>query len=242
MRRRTSHFDHALTRASVSRRRPPPRSCSRTEHEEKDAKTGKVEVSKLEHYVGAVALRRALGAYGPVGCLGDAVNLVLAMQNEAQPEDVSERVLVAALKRMKAALDNPAQLDGLWLPTHLQHDCELDDTLSWLLLERVRQLRGGEGPRRCSCSCRRTRGSTWRRHSVQGRSRLPRRRFERTRKPARRMWSPPRTPASELWMMDACGLREGVGLCGGVGWARRTRILHIVVTESARGGHSCVGG
>ena len=45
---------------------------------------------------------------------------------------------------MKAALDNPADLEGLWLPTHLQHDCELDDTLSWLLLERVRQLRGGE--------------------------------------------------------------------------------------------------
>ena len=59
-----------------------------TEHEEKDAKTGKVEVSKLEHY-GVRWLSKGLGAYGPVGWLGDAVNLVLAMQNEAQPKDVS---------------------------------------------------------------------------------------------------------------------------------------------------------
>ena len=136
------HFDHVLT-ACFGFEAQTAAALRATEHEEKDAKTGKVEVSKLEHY-SVRWLSKGLGAYGPVGCLGDAVNLVLAMQNEAQPEDVSERVLVAALKRMKAALDNPAQLDGLWLPTHLQHDCELDDTLSWLLLERVRQLRGGE--------------------------------------------------------------------------------------------------
>ena len=37
--------------------------------------------------------------------------------------------------------------DGLWIPTHLQHDCELDDTLAWLLLERLCQLAAASPPR-----------------------------------------------------------------------------------------------
>ena len=139
------HFRHVLT-ACFGFEDATSEALRATEHEEKDEKTGKVEVSTLEHY-SVRWLSKGLGAYGPVGCLGDAVNLVLAMQNEAQPEDVSEVALVSALERMKSALDEPSELRSLWVPTHLAHDCETDDTLSWLLLERVRLLRGEGAPK-----------------------------------------------------------------------------------------------
>ena len=40
----------------------------------------------------------------------------------------------------RAAAGDTAALSALWVPTHLQHDAESDDTLSWLLLVRVRRL------------------------------------------------------------------------------------------------------
>ena len=139
-----------------------------------DGQSGGVEV---EHFRCGL---KGLGAFGPVGCLGDAVNLVLAMQNEAQPEDVSEVALVSALERMKSALDEPSELRSLWVPTHLAHDCETDDTLSWLLLERVRLLRG-EGAPKVLVQLPRTRGSTRLHHLHPRVACLPGRGFEERR-------------------------------------------------------------
>ena len=118
------------------------------QHTTVDAKTGATEVKSLQEW-SLRWLSKAFGAYGPEGCLGDAVNLCLAMQNPAPPADSSEAALVAALGRLqrsmeRAAAGDASELAALWLPTHLLHDAESDDTLSWLLLERVRRLLGAE--------------------------------------------------------------------------------------------------
>lgn len=178
------HFDHVLTYC-FGFEAPTARALRAHMHESKDAKTGETETKKLEEF--AVRwLAKALGAYGPDGCLGDAVNLTLAMSHDSAPKDserplvsirrpharpislmlsfpclmahphvagsrlrstVSESALVAALNRMRSHLDDAAAgrtapLAGLWMPTHLQHDGESDDTLAWLLLERVSRLLG----------------------------------------------------------------------------------------------------
>ena len=134
------HFDHVLT-FCFGFDAATAKALREHKHETKDPKTGEVEVKKLEEF-SVRWLSKGLGAYGPEGCLGDAVNLTLAMLNEGSPKDQSEGALVAALNQMKAiiaeaAAGQPASLAALWLPTHLQHDGESDDTLAWLLLERV---------------------------------------------------------------------------------------------------------
>ena len=137
------HFDHVLTYC-FGFEQATAKALREHKHETKDPKTGEVEVKKLEEF-SVRWLSKGLGAYGPVGCLGDAVNLVLAMLYDAEPADKSESALVDALMLMKhllseAAMGRPSALAALWRPTHLQHDCESDDTLAWLLLERMRRL------------------------------------------------------------------------------------------------------
>merc|ERR1712176_896176 len=36
--------------------------------------------------------------------------------------------------------------DGMWIPTHIVHDAESDDSLCWLLLEYIRRLKGSTSP------------------------------------------------------------------------------------------------
>ena len=87
----------------------------------------------------------ALSGFGPEGCMGDLVNLVVSMHNSTQPADTSQRGLVRILTEFGNVLkgvDAAQQLRdrNIWVPTHLVHDAESDDTLSWLLLEHVRRL------------------------------------------------------------------------------------------------------
>lgn len=103
---------------------------------EKDVES---EVS-LEHH----ALRwltKAFKGYGPVGCLTDVVNLVYAMLNIPQPDKASEEAAMDAVSKFQEKMDQ-RQFDDLWIPTHLAHDAESDDSLSWLLLEHLHKLRG----------------------------------------------------------------------------------------------------
>jgi len=121
------------------------------QHTTVDEKTGATEAKSLQEW-SLRWLSKAFGAYGPQGCLGDVVNLCLAMQHPAPPADSSEAAIVAALGRLqrsmeRAAAGDASELAALWLPTHLLQDAESDDTLSWLLLERVRRLLGA-GPLR----------------------------------------------------------------------------------------------
>ena len=93
-------------------------------------------------------LVKALNGYAPEGCIGDVVNLAFAMQHPAPPAalsniDHSEGAVVAALADLKEAIGAKGFTGkGLWIPTHLCHDGESDDTLSWLLLEHVRRKLG----------------------------------------------------------------------------------------------------
>jgi len=137
------HFDHVLTFCFGFE--PATAKALRVQkHSETDPKTGRVETKDLENY-SVRWLAKALGAYGPEGCLGDVVNLALAMLHAAPPADMSEGAIVFTLSSLKEVLDGPTfSGDGLWIPTHLCHDGESDDTLSWLLLERVRRKLGVE--------------------------------------------------------------------------------------------------
>ena len=137
------HFDHVLT-FCFGFEPATAAALRKHQHEVRDPKTGEVEVKSLEEF-SVRWLSKALGAYGPEGCLGDAANLTLAMLHPTQPADTSEGALVAALGSVRdmierAAAGDTAALSALWVPTHLQHDAESDDTLSWLLLVRVRRL------------------------------------------------------------------------------------------------------
>ena len=137
------HFDHVLTFCFGFE--PDTAAALRAhKHEIKDPASGEVEVKSLQEW-SVRWLSKSLGAYGPDGCLGDAVNLALAMLHREQPDDVSEAALVAALTNVRAMLDRAARgqtsdLAACWLPTHMQMDAEADDTLSWLLAERARRL------------------------------------------------------------------------------------------------------
>ena len=80
-------------------------------------------------------------AYGPKGCLGDAVNLVAAMTHfERESGDSSERGISRMLQQFGQKV-KAGDVSGLWVPTHMAIDGELDDTLAWLLLDKVRPLR-----------------------------------------------------------------------------------------------------
>lgn len=97
------------------------------------------EVS-LEHH----ALRwltKAFKGYGPVGCLTDVVNLVYAMLSMPQPAEASEEAAMDAVSKFQEKLDQ-RKFDDLWIPTHLAHDAESDDSLTWLLLEHLHKLQG----------------------------------------------------------------------------------------------------
>ena len=106
---------------------------------------GKDESVTLQHW-SLRWLSKALCAYGPKGCLGDVVNLALAMLFPVAPSGISETEICVVLSKVKDLLHTPTALlkaidaGAVWIPTHLQHDAERDDTLCWLLLERMSQV------------------------------------------------------------------------------------------------------
>lgn len=94
----------------------------------------------LEHH----ALRwltKAFKGYGPVGCLTDLVNLVYAMLGLEQPQEASEEAVVKEFARFHDCFARK-DFSNLWLPSHLVHDAESDDSLSWLLLDYIHSVLG----------------------------------------------------------------------------------------------------
>lgn len=84
-------------------------------------------------------LTKAFRGYGPVGCLTDLVNLVYAVLKMEQPKEASEEAVMDAMKRLEEKMKKN-DLADLWIPTHLAHDAESDDALTWLLLQRLHEL------------------------------------------------------------------------------------------------------
>jgi len=96
----------------------------------------------LEHH----ALRwlaKAFKGYGPVGCLTDVVNLVYAIFKMEQPSEAREDAAVEAVQKLQEKMDK-GDFSELWIPTHLVHDAESDDSLSWLLLEYIHSKMGSQ--------------------------------------------------------------------------------------------------
>jgi len=56
-----------------------------------------------------------------------------------QPKEASEHEAIKAILKFKEHLDSK-NFGNLWVPTHLVHDAESDDSLSWLLLERMHRI------------------------------------------------------------------------------------------------------
>jgi hypothetical protein len=84
-------------------------------------------------------LTKAFRGYGPVGCLTDLVNLVYAVLKMEQPKEASEEAVMDAVNRLRDKMKRN-DLTDLWIPTHLVHDGESDDALTWLLLQRLHEL------------------------------------------------------------------------------------------------------
>jgi len=90
-------------------------------------------------------LSKMFECYGMAGSMCDVVNLVYAMLGEAPlgrqppPDQV-----VATVQRFRDLLRNgdPDMLRDLWVPSHFVMDCEMGDTMAWLLLAHVHSLRG----------------------------------------------------------------------------------------------------
>jgi hypothetical protein len=89
-------------------------------------------------------LTKAFKGYGPVGCLTDVVNLVYAMLEKPQPEEACEQDAIDAINEFQDKLMVKQSFDNVWIPTHLSHDAESDDSLSWLLLEYIHRLHGSQ--------------------------------------------------------------------------------------------------
>jgi len=81
-------------------------------------------------------LAKSFSGYGPIGCLTDVANLVFAMENDTPPSNASEADVVACMQTFANRL-HAGHFEGLWIPEVLVMDCELDDMLSWLLLEYI---------------------------------------------------------------------------------------------------------
>ena len=104
--------------------------------------------------------RRGLAARLVVGLLGATLLVPLLAPADADAQEgpdshaftedrdrSDEAEARASGEEDRAEDEAQRELSGLWLPTHLLQDAESDDTLSWLLLERVRRLLGA-GPLR----------------------------------------------------------------------------------------------
>lgn len=90
-------------------------------------------------------LTKAFKGYGPVGCLTDLVNLLYAMFDKQQPDVADEKDVVDLFQRFKENYFDKKDFSGLWIPTHIVHDAESDDSLSWLLLDYMYDKMGKKG-------------------------------------------------------------------------------------------------
>ena len=63
------------------------------------------------------------------------------MIGEPPAVDMDEMETVEAINKVSDKI-NRRDFSGLWIPTHLIHDCEMDDLLTWLLLTNIHRSIG----------------------------------------------------------------------------------------------------
>jgi hypothetical protein len=81
-------------------------------------------------------LGKAMAAYGPPGALVDVVNLIFAMTGDSW-DGLSDIEIAQKIAHFSAKVVAARDNTGLWVPTHLFHDGETDDCLTWVLLEHI---------------------------------------------------------------------------------------------------------
>lgn len=85
-------------------------------------------------------LSKAFSAYGPGGALTDVVNLAFAMSG-ASARGLSDLDIAGQIDRVTSKV-MAGDLQGLWVPTELFMDCEVDDCMCWTLLQYIHESRG----------------------------------------------------------------------------------------------------
>jgi len=134
------HFDHVLGNFGFDEQ--VAWALRNTVHVEADPATGDEETFTLQHY-SVRWLSKAFTGFSVQGCLADVANLVFAMAKQKPREGADEAEIAQVIDTTGRKI-----LDGdftdLWIPTHVVHDAETDDMLSWLLLEHVHRQLGTE--------------------------------------------------------------------------------------------------
>jgi hypothetical protein len=97
------------------------------------------EKVKLEQY-SLRWLSKAFAGYNIIGCLADVANLLFAMAGGPPAQKPTEEMVISTVDTMVQKI-SAGDLTGLWIPTHLIHDAEVDDLLTWVLLTHVHNLK-----------------------------------------------------------------------------------------------------
>merc|ERR1712060_429320 len=99
---------------------------------------GSTKEVSLEHW-SLRWLSKAFAGYNVLGCLTDVANLVFAMRGKP-PGKLDELEIVEAIEDVAQKVKEK-DFSGLWVPTHMIHDAEVDDQLAWLLLRHIHKWR-----------------------------------------------------------------------------------------------------
>lgn len=97
------------------------------------------ETVTLEHHAFRW-LSKAFAAYGVEGCMTDVVNVIFAMMGII-PKDLDEGQIAAYLDSFREDCLLTKDFAKLWVPDYFVMDAEVDDSLTWVILEYVHEAR-----------------------------------------------------------------------------------------------------
>jgi hypothetical protein len=86
-------------------------------------------------------LSKAFAAYGVEGCLTDVVNLIFAMM-DIVPKGLDEGAIASYVDQFRDKYMLTKDFSTLWVPSYFVMDAESDDSLAWMILEYVHEVRG----------------------------------------------------------------------------------------------------
>ena len=84
-------------------------------------------------------LSKAFAGYNMNGCLTDVANLLFAMAGDPPAHILTEQDVIDTVEQMVDKIKSK-DLTDIWIPTHLIHDAEVDDLLTWVLLTYLNKL------------------------------------------------------------------------------------------------------
>merc|ERR1712113_1163132 len=118
------HFDHLLLNFGFQLE--TSKDLQSTEIDDMD-RDGSIKKVTLEQY-SLRWLGKAFAGYNVPGCLTDVANLVFAMRGAPPTEKLAELEIVEIISSVTQKV-KAKDFSGLWVPTHMIHDAEVDDQL-----------------------------------------------------------------------------------------------------------------